>query len=374
MHDCADRSVTLGALKERLSRWESLGLARPAAASVRQYCDVLADEGVLTRKTATNFASLYDACRFGKSTEPLAPANEIFATLDDAIAEVESWDEHQRTALRDRFLQRWAPAQTPEAPVVEKCLPPAPEPAPSSSLLPENIDVTNEVVRRKRLAEQGPSRLWPAVAGGLVLWTVLVMAGSLWQQERLEQWLVGSSWGRPVYSRLRGEDGEIIRLRQKLKADDDPAALENARVLAERLTTQKRYAEAIYAYERAIQRVGYDTDKQALLQNNLAWVLLTAEDSWYRDPPRAKTLTEHALKLAPDKPDYLDTHAEALFQLGDLEGALAESTRAKDIATMTGTHHSWYTQQWMRFHQAVERAKSKRPREAPLTGMTSITR
>jgi tetratricopeptide (TPR) repeat protein len=61
----------------------------------------------------------------------------------------------------------------------------------------------------------------------------------------------------------------------------------------------------------------------ATAHNNLAWALLTAEPTRLRDPPRALTYARHAVQLAPDDPDCVDTCAVALAQVGREEEARA---------------------------------------------------
>jgi len=74
----------------------------------------------------------------------------------------------------------------------------------------------------------------------------------------------------------------------------------------------KRYAEAARDYRKAI--ASWPENRRAL--NNLAWLLLTAEDPAARDPQAALPLAERAAELAPDDEGTLDTLATAYDAVG----------------------------------------------------------
>ena len=82
-----------------------------------------------------------------------------------------------------------------------------------------------------------------------------------------------------------------------------------------------RYAQAVEGYRAAIAR--WPENHRAL--NNLAWLLLTAEDPSARSPQDALPLAERAVALAPDDAGILDTLATAHDALGHpLEAARLE--------------------------------------------------
>lgn len=89
---------------------------------------------------------------------------------------------------------------------------------------------------------------------------------------------------------------------------------------------RKLYGQAVAAYEKALERA---PDHPEIL-NNLAWILLTAEDKQYRNPERGLTLARIA---AAGKPaGYIfDTLALAYFQNGFPETAREMERRAMEV-------------------------------------------
>jgi len=101
----------------------------------------------------------------------------------------------------------------------------------------------------------------------------------------------GAVWGQP---------GERV--------DESVAAQRRARDHQE----AKRYVEAERAYREALEL--WSDNGRAL--NNLAWMLLTADDVTFRRPQEALSLAEQAVRLAPDDVEHLDTLATAYDALG----------------------------------------------------------
>lgn len=89
------------------------------------------------------------------------------------------------------------------------------------------------------------------------------------------------------------------------------------------LAEQKRYGEAVAAYEKSLL---LQPDNPEVL-NNLAWLCLTAEKKGWRDPVRALTLAQRAAEIAA-RSHILDTLAEAQWQNGDSSQAVLTERRA----------------------------------------------
>jgi tetratricopeptide (TPR) repeat protein len=66
------------------------------------------------------------------------------------------------------------------------------------------------------------------------------------------------------------------------------------------------------------------------LANNIAWLLLTAEDSSMRDPVRALDLANSAARFS-EQGYILDTLATALWANGRLEEAIATEEKAAQL-------------------------------------------
>lgn len=84
-----------------------------------------------------------------------------------------------------------------------------------------------------------------------------------------------------------------------------------------------RYAEAAADYERFLQ----DRPRNWAALNDYAWVLLKAER--FDDAAR---VTTRALELFPNNAWLLNSHAIALYELGDLSVALASARAAVDAS------------------------------------------
>lgn len=91
-------------------------------------------------------------------------------------------------------------------------------------------------------------------------------------------------------------------------ADHEGARLAAARILHSRGESR----EAIAMLEPLAGRDGVP----AVVLNNLAWYLLTAQPPELHDARRALALAERAVAMSPDAGDFLDTYAAALLTLG----------------------------------------------------------
>ncbi|HUU82071.1 MAG TPA: tetratricopeptide repeat protein [Phycisphaerae bacterium] len=101
--------------------------------------------------------------------------------------------------------------------------------------------------------------------------------------------------------------------------------------LADTLTLQKAYADAIAALEAAT-----DYTESPAVTHALAWLLATCPDDALRDPARALTLAQQAVRDGePDNPVYLDTLAAAYAANGRFAEAAAHASRAVGRARAT---------------------------------------
>jgi Zn-dependent protease with chaperone function len=107
------------------------------------------------------------------------------------------------------------------------------------------------------------------------------------------------------------------------------------------LHSLKKLDKAKELYERVLS---LDPD-QAEALNGLAWLLLKTPDMSVRDPERALSLALRA--VAKERlPEYLDTLAEAYYQLGDIQQALAYGKEALGKAKNNVSH---YKRQYEKF-------------------------
>ncbi len=106
---------------------------------------------------------------------------------------------------------------------------------------------------------------------------------------------------------------------------------------------QGQYRAAIAAYQQALE---LDPERPEAL-NNLAWLLLTAEDPAVHDYPRALKLAQRAAELAP-RAHVLDTLATAWWLNGRRDKAVAAAEAALDADPDNG---EYYRQQLEKFRQ-----------------------
>jgi len=104
-------------------------------------------------------------------------------------------------------------------------------------------------------------------------------------------------------------------LHRQLSEDPDNTVL--LRNLAMAYHEMGKYTEAIEAYEKVLILDG----EQAVVLNNLAWLLITVPDEGLRDPRRALVLAEKAVAMEKS-PIFLDTLAEAYYANGSAQKAI----------------------------------------------------
>jgi Tfp pilus assembly protein PilF len=99
--------------------------------------------------------------------------------------------------------------------------------------------------------------------------------------------------------------------------------------------------KAVDAYEKALKL----SPLNAELNNNLAWLLLTAKDASIRNPDRALTLALTAAMLK-EQGHILDTLATAYWANGMTEEAMDTEMRAFRVDPK---NRSYYTEQLEKF-------------------------
>ncbi|HLP60645.1 MAG TPA: tetratricopeptide repeat protein, partial [Candidatus Deferrimicrobium sp.] len=109
----------------------------------------------------------------------------------------------------------------------------------------------------------------------------------------------------------------------------------------------KEWEKAKKAYEYA---VGLNYNQPETL-NNLAWLLLTAEDEALRDPKRALKLAKDSVELN-EAAHTLDTLAEAYYQNHMYPEALNTAKRSLELAA---ENRSYFKKQYEKMKKAVEK-------------------
>ncbi len=109
------------------------------------------------------------------------------------------------------------------------------------------------------------------------------------------------------------------------------------------LQSRQMEKKAVDAYEKALKL----TPMNAEVNNNLAWLLLTAQDKSIRNPERALTLARTAA-LFQEQGFILDTLALAYWTNGLIDEALATEFKA---IRLDPKNHAYYETQMQRFRQ-----------------------
>ena len=128
---------------------------------------------------------------------------------------------------------------------------------------------------------------------------------------------------------------------------------------------EKRWADAIGSYEQAIKLLPDD----AKLLNIAAWFMVTVEDEAQRRPKRAVELARRAVELTEEgSAAMLDTLAEALYQTGDLEGAVERAEAAAKLDPRPKIR-----ERAERFRRELEERQARPPEpEIPEAGEPSV--
>jgi len=134
------------------------------------------------------------------------------------------------------------------------------------------------------------------------------------------------SWYVPLDTlaeRSRGQFAEAVLMR-KIKIDPNNPLWYH--LLGDVEQERKNYQQAIIAYEKTL----FISPGEPEVLNNLAWLLLTAEDKKYHDASRALTLAKEAARIKP-KANILDTLANAYWANGHIKEALEVEQMAIQI-------------------------------------------
>jgi Zn-dependent protease with chaperone function len=110
------------------------------------------------------------------------------------------------------------------------------------------------------------------------------------------------------------------------KIEQEPENSQWLKLLGDVLLEQGRERAALNAYEKGIGALSVSPE----LANNLAWLLLTAQDHNLRDPVRALELARSAARFS-EKGYILDTLATALWANNRVEEAVAVTRKAAAI-------------------------------------------
>jgi tetratricopeptide (TPR) repeat protein len=125
---------------------------------------------------------------------------------------------------------------------------------------------------------------------------------------------------------------ETLALRKAELGPDHPSTLVSMHNLASSYGGLSRHADALKLYEEtlALQKAKLGPNHPDTLgsMNSLAWMLSTAPDAKFRDPPRAVDLAAKAAESSPTNPIFRGTLGMARYRSGDWKGAIADLEKA----------------------------------------------
>jgi tetratricopeptide (TPR) repeat protein len=333
-----------------LDEFVRFDLGRPHSASLNEYLQFLVDESLLSAEASQAVAGVYLSSRFGGASPSPAELAIALDGLTAAVQIVQSADPERRRAWADRLQRRFAalelcttrPAdsaaiQTPSFPA--DCRAPA-------TMVEPGFTAPNDLPSRRRWS----SPWW--LTSAVLLWTLAVLSVGYMKHAEI---------GAAIATAKRhfGRSGEweessqrIADLRQSIAAS--PRIRKPAHLLldlAHEHWQRDEYAEAIVLYQRVIAAA----PTHAGAQNNLAWLLLTADDPWYRDPAQALSLAERAYELQP-APAIIDTLAEACYQTGDYARAVALQEEA---LAMNPADREFFEARLQKFRKALDESRKE---------------
>jgi len=101
-----------------------------------------------------------------------------------------------------------------------------------------------------------------------------------------------------------------------------------------------------------------DKPESRTFLHDLGWVLATCPVLQLRDPPRALTLAQQAVRLAPESADCWELLGIARYRAGDPTGAIDAGQKAMALCDGGGAEHWLYLA--MAWWQEGDRAQARR--------------
>ena len=125
---------------------------------------------------------------------------------------------------------------------------------------------------------------------------------------------------------------ETLALQEAKLDRDHPETLRTKGSMAKNLRSQGRYADALKLFDEVLRvreaKQGPDHYDTLVTMNNVAWLLATAADPKFRDPPRAVELAAKAARGVPHAPNYWGTLGIARYRAGDWKAAITDLEKA----------------------------------------------
>ena len=354
-------------IRDALSEFEPFGLGRPASVSLGEYLQFLSQAEVLPQQVADSVAARYYRNRYGGAANAEEPNFEdSILALQSAIAVLRELDEQQLADLVSDFSERFDSASQSDSSPSH-----APEPAASSDAATQDPSQFHELADSPSADKHatGPQAyepipvmasdrkwfLWLAAVAAvavLVMWTMATLFGGYLKHQDIADAVRSAEMRYRLGIPIEESNERVSNLRKLIASDlDDLQKAQALQGLANAHVGRFEYAEAITIFQQAMARAPDDAE----LLNDLAWLLLTADDRSYRDRIQALELAQRAVAANP-RPHIMDTLAEACFQNGDFARAvkIEEQAMRKDPAQRDVYRHQLY-----KFRRALQHGQTR---------------
>ncbi len=294
------------------------GLGCPRHLSLRRFLTVLVEAGVVTGETAERVAS-DDERRWG--AEPAVAASpEITEQL---VAELEAASADGLIERADEALKALAPAPLPPAMLAAAAKPEPPQEEISElepPTQPEDQDEQEaESSGRSRRLSRG------STLGLLLAWSAVMLVGGYWGRPLAERWvditryrLFGTIAPRWAESYIERRQAELVR---------HPNQVGRWQAYARFAHVNGHEEEALAALRYLLVRNPDDAE----LLRTLAWLYMTTEKPYLRDPLAAYELAERAWAVEPTPPSAM-VLAEAAMAAGHSERALEMAQEEESLS------------------------------------------
>jgi tetratricopeptide (TPR) repeat protein len=301
--------VVQNGLDRGLAELDALGLPRPPHVLIAEYLDALTAEAVLDHAEAASIAAAFNRIRFSAVTADDAQVGEAAGFLSRAAARIAAMSPDERKEISDRIRDRMRrpgaePLPGPERDAVLRIERVLASPSPAGAVdfaVAEDFDAPFEGSHASAAfvtASPRKSRRWtglPRTVELLALAGVVIFFSGYFFRNLSDKIVGGTEAPGPK----------------------DETIFKSVRNLGVSQSIGQRYGKARIALEFAI--ANGEEDAEAL--NSLAWSYVNPDEHGATNPQRALELINQGLKKER-LPAYLDTAAEAHFQLGNFSEAV----------------------------------------------------
>ncbi|HEV3303926.1 MAG TPA: hypothetical protein VG055_30025 [Planctomycetaceae bacterium] len=360
--------VAQNGLDRGLVELETLGLTRPPNILFAEYLNALTAEDVLDAGLAAQISAAFNWVRYSAVLPDDAQLNEAVAALDRVIARLAAMSPEKRTQLAERFrariyllgaglassaeqgsesgpsIEAWqGPLTRSRANREESAFNEAPDNSFELSDHPDGFVASLSPTERRR---SRMSRIPLEFCALAILATFFV------------GYFFRDAANKFVESGPRHDRDHAAQ--PGFTSPD--AWIATVQAVGENELQAQHYGKARQALEFAFS---YSQHEDATLLNELAWSHVNPDEKGSTNPQRAMDLINRALKL-DRRPEFLDTAAEAHFQLGNFSEAIRlEQEALTRAADGRGPWLEEFLEKQLHKFQEGERTRAAHPPATP---------